>query len=292
MKSTLSLSSAPHATETHQIKDRRGTVSLWAKLAFVAPLGALTVMLGGAAFLMARLALTPPKAVRLASYCTSLRGRSVNQRHNARLAALALDGRVIAPGAVFSFNRAVKSWTVDGGYLKAPVSFDGELERAYGGGVCQASSTLYNAALLAGLPIIERHPHVFRPRYVAPGRDAAVAFPGIDLRFRNPHQWPIRIRASARGNRLEMILTGAQSPAARVEIATDLLSTTRPASLTRVVAHPFAANRRAYSRTPGAIGYRVVTFRVRRAPDGQKRRERLSDDTYAAMNRIVLLRQN
>jgi vancomycin resistance protein YoaR len=90
----------------------------------------------------------------------------VSQRHNARKAALSLDNQTIAPGATFSFNKVVKSWSWDQGYVKAPVSYDGELIPAYGGGVCQASTTLYNAVLLAGLPIVERHSHVFTPHYV------------------------------------------------------------------------------------------------------------------------------
>src|SRR5690349_13198224 len=139
----------------------------------------LLLLLGLCGTLLAQLMATPSPQVEIAGYATSLQGRTHGQRHNAELAAAALDGKTIAPGAVFSFNQTVKSWSLDEGYVKAPVSFDGELVRAYGGGVCQTSTTLYNAALLAGLPILERHPHVFRPQYITPGRDAAVAQPGI-----------------------------------------------------------------------------------------------------------------
>src|SRR5687767_11452496 len=139
--------------------------ALWSSVAF-------SVLLFCGAFGFLRLLGAPNPQIEMAGYATSLLGRTSGQRHNARLAAEAINGKAIAPGEVFSFNRAVKSWSVDQGYVKAPVSFDGELVRAFGGGVCQTSSTLYNAALLAGLPIIERHPHVFRPQYIAPGRDA------------------------------------------------------------------------------------------------------------------------
>jgi vancomycin resistance protein YoaR len=243
----------------------------------------------GAALVMS-LASAPAPQQRLAGFSTSLAGRSRNQRRNAELAARSIDGKIIAPGGVFSFNRAVKSWSVDQGYVKALVSYDGELVRAYGGGVCQTSTTLYNAALLAGLPIAERHPHVFVPHYIAPGRDAAVAFPGVDLRVSNPHSWPIRIRAAARGDRLEVSLWGAgKTPS--VSVKSEILGATMPQRLTRVVSESRSSSRRTFLHSAGTAGYRVVTYRVFAAKN-VTRRERLSDDTYPAMNRVVALSGN
>jgi vancomycin resistance protein VanW len=247
----------------------------------------LLAALGGMLFL--RLSGPPQREVELAGYATNLKGRTLSQRHNARLAAEALDGKVIPPGAVFSFNRTVKSWSLDQGYLKAPVSYDGELVRAYGGGVCQTSTTLYNAALLAGLPIVERHSHVFAPHYVPPGRDAAVAQYTVDLRFRNPYSWPLRIHAAAGNDRLDIRLYGAERPANTVQIAANVLSATSPDRLTRVVYRPGSGAGRAYIRNPGATGYRVVTYRIFSRGGREIRRERLADDTYEAMNRIVQL---
>src|SRR5213594_2378751 len=109
------------------------------------------VLLAGGG-LLGRLAAAPPAQVEIAGFATSLKGRTTSQRHNAILSAQELDGALIPPGRVFSFNHRVRTWSQDAGYVKAPVSYDGELVRAYGGGVCQTSTTLYNAALLAGLP--------------------------------------------------------------------------------------------------------------------------------------------
>lgn len=249
----------------------------------------LLLALGGMLFF--RLAAPPRQEVELAGYATDLKGRTISQRHNARKAAEALDGKIIPSGAVFSFNRTVKSWSEDQGYVKAPVSYDGELVRAYGGGVCQTSTTLYNAALLAGLPIVERHSHVFAPHYVPPGRDAAVAQYTVDLRFRNPYPWPIRIRASASGDRLDIRLYGAEQPDTHVQVLTDVLSANPPQRLTRVVYRPAGLAGRAYVRNPGATGYRVVTYRIFACHGKEVRRERLSDDSYEAMNRIVQLNE-
>ncbi len=238
--------------------------------------------------LFARVAATPPEYVEISGFATSLKGRTGSQRHNAMLAARALNGATIQPGAVFSFNRTVKPWSVDEGYVKAPVSYDGELVRAYGGGVCQTSTTLYDAALLAGLPILERHSHVFAAHYAMPGRDAAVAQPSIDLRFRNPYPWPLRIRASAKGDTLNVRLLAPQRPPSRVALESVVLSRSRPQHLTRVVDRP-GSNGRAFVRGPGIEGCRVVTYRVFYQGDQELRRERLSDDTYLSMDRIVQL---
>jgi vancomycin resistance protein VanW len=248
---------------------------------------AFATLIGVVAALFCQLGSPAPREVELAGYATSLEGRTDSQRINARKAAEALNGKVIGPGVIFSFNKVVKSWSFDQGFLKAPVSYDGELVRAYGGGVCQTSTTLYNAALLAGLPIVERHSHVFTPHYVPPGRDAAVAQLTVDLRFRNPYPWPIRIRSSANRDRLDIRLYGAERPKETVEIESRLLGTIEPQRLTRVVYRPGGSAGRTYLRNPGATGCRVVTYRVAFRGGTEVRRERLSDDTYEAMNRII-----
>jgi vancomycin resistance protein VanW len=248
--------------------------------------GLLLLITGGG--LVAWLAATPAKPeIELAGFATSLRGRTASQRHNAEKAARALDGKIIAPGAEFSFNKVVKSWSWDQGYVKAPVSYEGELIRAYGGGVCQTSTTLYNAALLAGLPVVERHPHVFAAHYAPPGRDAAVAQFTIDLRFRNPYSWPLRLSAKSRGERLIVQIFGRERPKTSVQIASDVLSVTTPQRLTRVLYRPESATGRTFVRNPGATGYRVVTQRIFTEKGREVRRERLGDDTYPVMNKIV-----
>lgn len=260
------------------------------------PLFAL-VTLGVA--LLAALGFAParPRDVQLAAYATPLEGRTRNQKRNARLAAACLDGKTVRPGEVFSFNHAVQSWTQDAGFVKAPVSFDGELVRAYGGGVCQTSTTLYNAALLAGLPVLERHPHNFRPRYAVPGRDAAVAFPGIDLRFRNPYPWPLHLKAEASGGLLRISLWGREKLGRNPRIETVILDTMQPQRLTRMArtvrdeAGRPQSGGRAFGRSAGTVGYRTATYRLTPTAKGWKR-EKLSADTYPAMNRVVALTED
>ncbi|HEV2474759.1 MAG TPA: VanW family protein [Chthonomonadales bacterium] len=247
---------------------------------------AILIMLAGGLFQQLR-ALPVRKDVELAGYATSLRERTWSQRHHAALAARALNGRVVAPGETFSFNHAVRSWSWDCGYVKAPVSYDGELVKAFGGGVCQTSTTLYNAALLAGMQIVERHSHVFAPHYVAPGRDAAVAQYQIDLRFRNPYSWPVRIAASSTRDRLDIRILGARNSPETVQVYERILDRTLPLRLTCIARRATIVPGRAYVRNPGATGYRVITYRVFTLHGRQVRVERLGDNSYMAMNRLV-----
>lgn len=148
----------------------------------------------------------------LSNFSTSLHGRTRAQRHNALLAAMALNGKVILPNEVFSFNSVVGPWSRERGYKRAPVSYGGEMILAFGGGVCQTSSTLYNAALLAGLEIVERHPHQWVPPYVPPGRDAAVAYGIADLKLRNPYNEPIKIKFCVNGDSLKCNIVSSFRP--------------------------------------------------------------------------------
>ena len=106
-----------------------------------------------------------------------------------QLVARLLDGRLIAPGATFSFNRATGARTAAKGFREAPVIINGELATGLGGGVCQVSTTVFNAAYEAGLKITSRTNHALYISHYPLGRDATVDYPEVDLRFVNdtPH---------------------------------------------------------------------------------------------------------
>ncbi len=143
-----------------------------------------------------------PEETVLAEFATSLSGRTRGQRHNALLSARRVSGTVLPSNTTWSFNQCVGQWIRGEGYVRAPVSYGGILVPAWGGGVCQTSTAVYNAALLAGLEVVERHPHVIAPRYVAPGLDAAVAQGIADLKVRNPYPFPVRLELSEERSQL------------------------------------------------------------------------------------------
>jgi len=120
----------------------------------------------------------------VASYQTFY-GGDPNRVHNVQLVAHLVDEHVIAPGAVFSFNQATGARTADKGFKEAPVIINGELQTGLGGGVCQVSTTVFNAAYEAGLPIVSRTNHALYISHYPQGRDATVNYPDIDLKFIN-----------------------------------------------------------------------------------------------------------
>lgn len=121
----------------------------------------------------------------VASFTTYFSPANAARVNNIRQVAQLLDGRVIRPGETFSFNEAVGPRTRAAGFDEAPVISNGVLTQGVGGGICQVSTTLFNAALLAGLPITERAPHSFYIERYPVGRDATVSYGTQDLRFTN-----------------------------------------------------------------------------------------------------------
>ncbi len=248
---------------------------------------ALLILGSGCALALWPATASHPARYLLAAYATNIGQRTPAQRRNAKMAAFALNGKVIPPHGIFSFNKSVGSWSADRGYVPAPVSYDGELVMAPGGGVCQTSSTLYNAALLAGLKIVERHHHDYVAHYVPPGRDAAVAQYNIDLQVQNPYSWPVEIVSRVAENRLVEMIYGAHKPSLKATVVSVLMTKTMPRSLMRVVYSRSAMGEHSYVRNPGMTGYRVRTYRIFYKNGKIVQRQLLGDDTYAAMNRLV-----
>ena len=130
---------------------------------------------------------------------------------NVKLAAQAINGTIVQPGEEFSFNKVVGPRTAEKGYQEAAAYSGGEVVQEPGGGVCQVSSTLYNAVVFAGLKTTERHAHTYEPSYVTPGEDAMVSYDGYagpDLRFVNNGKTAIGIKASISGQTLTVSIYG------------------------------------------------------------------------------------
>ncbi|UCH33091.1 MAG: VanW family protein [Armatimonadota bacterium] len=148
----------------------------------------------------------------LASVRTSVAGSSRDRRHNVALSAAAVDGCILMPGASFSYNEVVGPRTEQTGYRTAPVIRRGKLVPGTGGGACQLSSTLYQAALLAGLEIVARSHHSRPVPYTRAGLDATVVYGAIDLKFRNCLEHPVVLRAGIEDRRLKCEVLGHGPP--------------------------------------------------------------------------------
>lgn len=127
---------------------------------------------------------------------TTLAGSTQNRITNIQLAVQAIDGIVLAPGEQFSYNDALGERTAEKGYKAAGAYSGGQVVQEIGGGICQVSSSLYYAALLANLQIDSRTCHYFPVAYLPPGLDATVSWGGPEFKFTNNRDWPIKIVAS------------------------------------------------------------------------------------------------
>lgn len=139
---------------------------------------------------------------RIGYYVTFYNSRNKNRSHNVALAAQAINNTVVFPGEHFSFNRVVGMRTTAKGYRQAPIIVRGEYSEGIGGGICQVSSTLFNAVDRAGLAVKQRYSHSRHVPYVPPGRDATVSWGGPDFTFQNLYNQPVLIRAHAGGGQM------------------------------------------------------------------------------------------
>ncbi len=136
-------------------------------------------------------------------------GGEANRIHNVQLVARLIDHKLIAPGATFSFNRTTGARTADKGFLEAPVIINGELSTGLGGGVCQVSTTVFNAAYEAGLKITSRTNHALYISHYPQGRDATVNYPDVDLQFVNDTDHWLLLRTFVGSSSLVVDLYGA-----------------------------------------------------------------------------------
>lgn len=136
------------------------------------------------------------KKTKIGSYSTILLDKDPDRINNISIAANEIDGYIVQPNEVFSFNAVVGKRKAEKGYEKARILVKGKGKKGIGGGICQLSSTLYNAVDKAGLKVIERHSHSKDVHYVPKGRDAAVSYKSQDFKFRNTKSYPIKIKAS------------------------------------------------------------------------------------------------
>lgn len=146
------------------------------------------------------------KEKQIGHYVTQFKKSNKERSHNIDLATEAINNHVVFPGETFSFNKIVGERTKARGYLKAPVIVKGELAEDIGGGICQVSSTLFNAVNLKGIQIVERYSHSRRVPYVPPGQDATVSWWGPDFSFKNMYNHPVLIRAKSANGKMDIAI--------------------------------------------------------------------------------------
>lgn len=144
----------------------------------------------------------------LGTFTTRYDASNKNRSNNISVATDKIDGTVILPGETFSYNQILGKRTIEAGYKEAGAYAGGKVVQEVGGGICQVSSTLYNAVLYANLEIVERSSHYFETSYVDAGRDATVSWGTVDFKFKNNRQYPIKIEANSNSGVTKISIKG------------------------------------------------------------------------------------
>lgn len=221
----------------------------------------------------------------LASYTTRFDPTQSERTENVRVATKALDKAIVKPGDTFSFNEIVGERTVESGYKDAYIIVDGKFVPGLGGGICQVSSTLYNAGLLANLSVVQRSNHDLAISYVPLGQDATVAYPDLDLKFNNNSDGYLLIRTMMSANTITIQLYGKVKPGQEV-IITDTTESIIPVEEQRVL-DPTLAHDVTSIRQQGKPGSIVKSVRTVKMNGQVVKSEPLKESRYLAVPKIV-----
>jgi len=209
------------------------------------------------------------------TYSTSAKGRA----YNLSRAANSVNGTILMPGDVFSYNDTIGNPSLANGYKIAPVYANGKESTGVGGGVCQISSTLYSAVLYANLEIVERRNHSLTVAYVPKGQDATVAYGAVDFKFKNNTPYPIRIDAVASGGVCTVkIIGGAPDVDTTVKVINSVNQTISP-TVTEIIDPTKPADYRKVTEK-GKTGYKVSSVRVVYENGVEVKREQLTSSYY------------
>lgn len=225
-----------------------------------------------------------PIDTELATYTTRYRVSQRARSHNVVLAAKAINGTILQPGATFSYNGIVGPRLKAKGYREAYIFINGKVEEGTGGGICQVSSTTYNTALLAGMRIRQRAHHSMAVVYAPPGLDATVAYGLLDLKFQNPLQHAVYLAARASGGRMTVTIYGAASDKENVRIVRRLGP--RVPHGETITVNPNMKPGHIHIMERGVDGRSVWVQRIIEK-DGKTIVQRLSHDVYKPHNTLV-----
>jgi len=218
--------------------------------------------------------------------CTTYVSGSYDRVSNVRLAAKTINGLILLPGEEFSYNESVGERTSDRGYKKAPAYSDGKTVQELGGGVCQVSSTLYKAVVLANLEVTEHHNHTYESAYIGLGMDATVSWDGPDFRFKNNTTYPVKIVAEYDDGALTCKIRGAKLDDYEVQFVADILKT-NPYSVKYEKDSSMKAGKTKVLQS-GHNGYVVQTYRIIVDSKGnQISKEKEDKCTYSRKDALV-----
>lgn len=222
----------------------------------------------------------------LGTFSTKYDLQNKNRANNLSLATSKINEKIIAPGKQFSYNSIVGARTISAGYKEAKIYSNGQVVDGIGGGICQVSSTLYNAVMFANLEIKERHNHQFITSYVTPGRDATVAYGSKDLKFINNRNYPIKIIATAKDGIVKISIYGIKEDLEYdVSFDNEIISTIPYSTKYEYNSNLESSEQKV--KQLGANGAVVNNYKVVKLNGSIVSRTLISQDTYNALNKLI-----
>lgn len=222
----------------------------------------------------------------LGSHSTKFDGGTTGRNTNIRLAAERTSNVLLMPGESFSYNDHTGLRTIANGYKNAPVIVQGVVQEGVGGGVCQVSTTLYNATLYAGLEYVNLKNHSIPSSYAEKGRDATVADGSIDFVFKNNLSYPIYVNNYVSGNTVTCQIYGSSKDKQKIEIVTSTDGVS--AAPTKKVDDPTLPHGQEKVLEKGRDGYTVSTYRVYKDGNGDVlKKEKVSTSYYPKKQGVI-----
>lgn len=222
----------------------------------------------------------------LSTFSTKYDASNTGRSKNLQLAAEKINGTVVMPGEVFSYNKTVGERTIAKGYTEASGYAGGKVVPTLGGGICQISSTLYDAVVYANLEIIERKSHMFLASYVGAGKDATVVYGSIDFKFKNTRNYPIVLKTAVKNGIAKIEVYGIKEEVEyEVEISTKILSYI-PFSVKYETDSSLIEGKEKVVQN-GMNGVKSITYKILKLNGQQVSSTVLSTDTYDPMNKII-----
>lgn len=227
----------------------------------------------------------------LGSFSTRYDANNEDRSTNLNLAATKIDGTILSPGEEFSYNKIVGERSISAGYKEAKVYQNGAVVDGIGGGICQISSTLYNAVVFANLEVTERYNHQFITSYVEAGRDATVAYGSKDFKFINNRTYPIRIDVYISSGIAKVDIYGIkEKDDKKVDFEIETVSNIPYDTKYQTDSSLSAGTEKVKQR--GANGIIVNAYKVVQQNGITVSKELISKDTYKALDRVILKSSN
>ncbi|MCR4434366.1 MAG: VanW family protein [Clostridiales bacterium] len=229
----------------------------------------------------------------IASFSTVFNPGDLNRSYNIGLACSKINGTILLKNDIFSMNKALGPRTIENGYKDAPVIYKDELVPGPGGGVCQVTTTLYDAVLKAKLKIVERTHHSMPSWYVEPGQDATIAGDYIDLKFKNSTDYPVCIAAEVSGNKLIIRILGRDTGEGNVvKLKSQIVEEFQPGEPEYIVDDTVPENTMITVRE-AKKGLKVVVFRETYDRSGNLiKKETISEDFYKPARAQIKVNEN